>query len=151
MLVYMSECGAIPSEFGSLILTTWIGKTPEGRWSPYLLASTDHPNANDNLGLWCKVLGLPHVPGTVNLVPESIDKVRVIVGSYRLATLVAGPTTYEFPADEEWREMAAIQERVVLALAFEPQPALVGADGWAVELSLRGMVSVALIRAEQEK
>lgn len=122
----------IDGVLGQLVLTGWIGETPEGRWSPYLMFTTPDPRAPDTMPIVADVLGMNPTPGTMTPTPEHA---RVTLDGDRWVTVhAAGGFTWPYRVSEEWEQLAREQARVVVSVAYRPMKSGVDPFGFVDEL-----------------
>lgn len=111
----------IDGVLGALVLTGWIGETPEGRDSPYLMFTTPDDRAPHTMPIVATALGMDPRPGKMTPTPKHA---RVTLDGDRWITVHAeGGVTWPYRVSDEWERLARTQKRVVVAVAYRPMKA----------------------------
>lgn len=109
----------IEGRFGQVVMTGWIGETPEGRESPYLMMGTPDDRAPVTMPLVAEALGLDPTPGSMTPVPAAV---RITLDGDRWISVRHAGAPFTYRVSEEWERMARQQRRVVLVLYLRPLP-----------------------------
>ncbi len=108
----------IDGVLGSLVLAGWIGETPEGRDSPYLMFTTPDDRAAHTMQLVAMALGIDPTPGAMTPDPE-YARITLDDGLW-ITVHGAEGVTWPYRVSQEWADLARAQQRVVVTVAYRP-------------------------------
>lgn len=116
-------------KLGDLLLSAWIGETPDGTEAVYLLLTTDDHRAPVTMPLVAGALGLNPTPNTVT---PTVDPTHchATISPDHWIHINPGGTHLTAPLPAEGTDMLRAQRRAVLVIGHQPMPADTDGPGY---------------------
>ncbi|MUN41388.1 DUF5949 family protein [Actinomadura litoris] len=134
----------IEGEFGALILSGWIADAPDtGRDAAFLLAAVSDDRAAVTMPIVAEAFGLSSQAGSMTSRPSGDGRVELTSDGW--AYLRAGDAVYQRPVSSEWADVARVDGRVVLVVAFRPLPAGAPVEPFVDRITAQGVFALGLL------